>query len=242
MPTIDNAVDVLEGKFVSKAEELERYRQIEILKGDVLGKIKRFSSFYERLRDLEFSKQVEDILLLGLKRYQDNYADKKMRRGEFILYEKYTRRDVCLLLNWEKDYSSTMYGMKRIGDDVCIFITYHKVKVQDEQEYVNGKPDYADEFVDNQTFMWDSQIGKGPDSSYMQEVTTAKRKHIFIKKSDAETAFYYMGLFDVVHVEKGEKRDNSGKMKEISKVEVRLQDAVREDILKYLKSADQEEA
>lgn len=45
-------------------------------------------------------------------------------------------------------------------------------------------PDYS--FVNNQIFMWDSQIGRGPDSSYMQEVLTAAKRHLFIKKSDAE--------------------------------------------------------
>ena len=30
-------------------------------------------------------------------------------------------------MNCGKDLSSTMYGMKRIGDDVFIFVTYHKV-------------------------------------------------------------------------------------------------------------------
>ena len=63
------------------------------------------------------------------------------------------------MLNWGKDFSSTMYGMKRVGDDVYIFVTYHKVKSGDEQNYVNGKPDYADKFLNNQIFAWDSQIG-----------------------------------------------------------------------------------
>lgn len=236
--SVENAVTVLEGKFVSKKDELQKYCHIDIVSQDNERILRRLTSFYERLEHDEFAKQIKDVLLLGLKRYQDNYSNQKYRRGKFVLYKKYSRRDVCLLLNWGKDFSSTMYGMKRIDEDVCLFVTYHKIKGEDEQEYVNGKPDYADEFLNNQVFMWDSQIGKGPDSSYMKDVKEARNKHLFVKKSDAELEYYYMGQFDILSIEKGEKKDNSGKMKNIAKVELRMHDFVREDLLKYLKSID----
>ena len=103
------------------------------------------------------------------------------------------------------------------------------------KEYLEGKPNYADEFVNNQIFMWDSQMGKGPDSSYMQEVLQAKRKRLFVKKSDSEGAdFYYMGLFDVVEAKPGKKKDNHGKVRVITKVKVRMQQEVRQDLLEYL--------
>ncbi len=33
------------------------------------------------------------------------------------------------------------------------FITYHKEESQDEKNYVDGKPDYADAFEDNLIFL-----------------------------------------------------------------------------------------
>ena len=61
------------------------------------------------------------------------------------MYEKSSRRDVSLLMNCGKDLSSTMYGMKRIGTDVFIFVTYQKEESEDDaKNYVDGKPDYAD--------------------------------------------------------------------------------------------------
>lgn len=238
---IENAIDVLEGKFVSKDDELLKYSQMDLIDVEKSDEsfLKRISSFEEKMKHIEFSKQLNDLLKLGLKRYQDIYCDEKNKRGVFVLYEKYSRRDVCLLLNWGKDFSSTMYGMKRVEDNVCIFVTYHKAEAGENEEYVSGKPDYADEFINNQIFMWDSQIGKGPDSQYMRDVCEAKNKHMFVKKSDAEgTDFYYMGQFDIEKVEKSEKKDKSGKMKEIAKVQIKMHDLVRDDLLKYLKSND----
>lgn len=239
--SIDNAFGVLQGTFVSKKEELRKFSYIEILQKIDRGFYERMTSFSERLQHNEFYNQVYDLICLGLSRYEDIYNGSMYKRGAFILYEKYSRRDVCQLLNWESDLSSTMYGMKRVDDDVAIFVTYHKGEAGEEQEYLDGKPDYADEFIDNQIFMWESQIGKGPDSSYMQNVKEASRKHLFIKKSDAEgTDFYYMGQFDILEITAGKKKDNTGKFKDISKVRLRMHDAVRDDLLEYLQKNERE--
>ena len=130
------------------------------------------ASYEDRLCHMEFRKQLEDLIGVGIRRYEEKYKD----GNPFVLYEKYSRRDISLLMNCGRDLSSVMYGMKRIGDDVFIFITYHKAEAEDETKlYAEGKPDYADAFQDDLIFRWDSQIGKGPDSSYMQDVIQAKR-------------------------------------------------------------------
>ena len=180
--------------------------------------------------------QVEDIIKVGIARYKDKYFPGRIVDSPFALYEKYSRRDVSLLMNCGKDLSSIMYGMKRIEDDVFIFITYHKEESQDEKNYVDGKPDYADAFEDDLIFKWDSQIGKGLDSSYMKDVLEADRKHLFVKKSDAETSFYYMGQFDVLEARNAQKEDNRGRMQPITKVTMKMHHAVREDLLRYLQS------
>lgn len=115
------------------------------------------------------------------KSYNNKYHNVDYQRGKFILYEKYTRRDVCHLLNWGKDLSAIMFGKMRVNDDVTLFVTYHKEEAE-EGEYLDGKPDYADEFLNNQIFLWDSKIRNGPDSSYMDDVREAKNKHLFVKK------------------------------------------------------------
>lgn len=238
MESFDNAVDVLQGKFVSKEDELLRYCQMDIVNKNGTQMLRRMQGFANRLQHMEFYKQVNDIIEVGLKRYKDKYAAGQSLDNPFVLYEKYSRRDVCLLMNCGKDLSSTMYGMKRIGDDVFIFVTYHKEESEDEaKNYVTGKPDYADVFEDNLIFRWDSQIGRGIDSSYMADVLNASRKHLLVKKSDAESNFYYMGLFDVVEARSDKKNDNKGKERDITKVKVKMRHAVRDDLLRYLQSS-----
>ena len=165
----DNAIYVLEGHFVSNKEEYEKFANIEIVKTNTDDMLERMYSYTQRLSHAEFRKQMKDIVLVGLKRYKNKYSYAK--DSKFVLYEKYSRRDVSFLMNCEKDLSSTMYGMKRIGEDVFIFVTYHKIGAENEDKlYADGKPDYADMCVDNMIFKWDSQIGKGPESGYMKDV------------------------------------------------------------------------
>lgn len=237
MMSFTNAVDVLQGHFVSKEDEYKKYCHIDIVNSDNKQMLCRMTRYAELLKHAEFYRQVDDIIEVGLRRYREKYHDGRTKECPFVLYEKYSRRDICLLMNCGKDLSSTMYGMKRIGDDVFIFVTYHKQESKDEAElYVAGKPDYADVFEDNVIFRWDSQIGKGVDSSYMKDVCTAKRKHLLVKKSDAETNFYYMGQFDVLEVKANKKKDKNGNDKDIAKVKVQMNHSVRDDLLRYLQS------
>ncbi len=236
LDSFDNAVEVLQGKFVSKGEEYQRYSHMDILCKEEDRRLKRLIGFAKRLENAEFLRQVDDIVEVGLKRYADKYEAGVTEKSPFVIYEKYSRRDVSLLMNCGKDLSSTMYGMKRIGDDTFIFVTYHKEESTDDKNYIEGKPDYADAFEDNMIFLWDSQMGRGTESSYVEDVVQAKRKHLFVKKSDAETGFYYMGQFDVMDVKAAKKKDNTGKMRDIAKLRMKMHHAVREDLLRYLQS------
>ena len=233
---VNCALEVLQGKFVSNEKEYQKYETIDMISCDQTSRITRVSKYGELLRNDEFRSQVEDIIKVGLARYHDKFMNTNEVVSPFVLYEKYSRRDVSLLMNCGKDLSSVMFGMKRIQEDVFIFVTYHKEKAEDERNYVDGKPDYADVFEDNMIFKWDSKIGMGMESTYMKDVITAPRKHLFVKKSDAESNFYYMGTFDIIDAKEARKEDNKGKLKPISKVVAKMHHPVRDDLLCYLQS------
>lgn len=133
LDSFDNAVEVLQGKFVSKEEEYQKYSHMDILCREEDRRLKRLIGFAKRLENAEFLRQVDDIVEVGLKRYADKYEAGVTEKSPFVIYEKYSRRDVSLLMNCGKDLSSTMYGMKRIGDDTFIFVTYHKEESTDDK-------------------------------------------------------------------------------------------------------------
>ncbi len=242
LPAIEDAMHVLQGQFVSNDKEGQKYSHIDIVEYNQERTLRRMNGFTERLKHSEFRRQVNDIIEVGLRRYRDKYSTGKTRDDFFILHEKYSRRDICFLMNCRKDMSSTMYGMKRIGEDVFIFVIYHKEKNLDSsKKYVDGKPDYEDVFEDNMTFRWDSQMGKGIHSSYVKEVVTAQRKHLLVKKRDAEISFYYMGQFDILHMEPAKKIDQNGKERDIAKFRIKMRHAVRDDLLRYLQSGIENE-
>lgn len=237
---LDNAISVLNGNFVGKDEErikLDFLGIAEISSGRNI--IKRANFLKNSFSHKDFISQVEDITDYGLNAYKDRY-----KKGEnnitddtdFILYKKYSRRDVCWLLDWGKDYSATMFGMMSKNDCACIFVTYHKVIPEDGKVYVEGKPDYADEFINNEIFAWDSQIGRGPESKYMEQVLSAKRRLLFLKKSEDDRQFYYMGEMDIIDVKADTKLDNNKKPQVISKVKCKMKHPVKDDMLNYLKS------
>lgn len=231
---ITSAIHNLGGYFVSKDAEKARFSVIDLIEERVPGHIEITDSLVTRLKNRTFKALIEDIVNTAIAFIKDNYTNRRNEEG-FILYEKYSRRDVCQILNCNRDLTSTMYGMKRIDDDACLFVTYNKEEAEEGKVYVEGKPDYADEFVDSQTFMWDSQINRRIDSSYVREVKDASNIRLFVKKSDGEgTDFYYMGKVDVIELREAEKKDNKGNMKPITKFKFKLKNEVREDIFDYL--------
>jgi superfamily II DNA or RNA helicase len=109
--------------------------------------------------------------------------------GGFFLYQKYARRDVCRILNWDLDESATVYGYK-VKDGSCpLFVNYHKA------EDIAQSTNYEDGFLNPHEFNWMSKSNRkltSPEIVAMQQ--EGLRLPLFIKKSNGEgTDFYYMG-------------------------------------------------
>ena len=135
----------------------------------------------------------------------------------------------------ERNFSNIIYALvqKNIKNFTILFSIY----LLAFSAIIRADYNYADEFEDNMIFRWDSQIGKANESLYMQDVLTAKRKHLFVKKTEEEQSFYYMGQFDVIESVNALKADIKGKLYPIAKVKMKMKHPVRDDILRYLQSA-----
>lgn len=118
----------------------------------------------------------------------DNLFNKEYYKNGLILYNKYSRKDVCRLLNWEKDISSTVYGYRTNDGVTPCFVTYHK------SDNIDSTINYNDHFINPSTFAWESRSNRKLDSNEIKGVINSERILLFVKKEDGEgTDFYFMG-------------------------------------------------
>lgn len=234
MNHLNSALSNITGNFIKTSAEKDKYTLLNsvILHND--DKLSISNDFKNILTNTQFKEYIQDLIDVCIEKNK-SLRNKKKETFGFIMYEKYSRRDVCQLLNHIKDDASTMYGMKQLNKNTCIFVTYHKADGINGAEYLDGKPNYSDSFMDSQTFMWNSKIGNGPESKYMKEFTSGETKRLFVKKSDGEgTDFYYMGTFEIDNIKGTTKKNNKGVLQPICDVTLKMNESIREDIFDYL--------
>lgn len=228
MNHLNSALSNITGNFIKTSAEKDKYTLLNsvILHND--DKLSISNDFKNILTNTQFKEYIQDLIDVCIEKNKSLRNKKKDTFG-FIMYEKYSRRDVCQLLNHIKDDASTMYGMKQLNKNTCIFVTYHKADGINGAEYLDGKPNYSDSFMDSQTFMWNSKIGNGPESKYMKEFTSGETKRLFVKKSDGEgTDFYYMGTFEIDNIKGTTKKNNKGVLQPICDVTLKMNESIRE--------------
>ncbi|MGO3042443.1 DUF3427 domain-containing protein, partial [Ancrocorticia populi] len=137
--------------------------------------------------DSEFKEQVLDVIETGLYRSKHRYDGSQ----RLTVGERYSRKDVCRLLAWEKNEESTVYGYKvdRMSGTCPIFVTYHK------DADVTASTNYEDEFIDPGTMRWFTRSRRTLQSNEVKAIVDREVPlHLFAKKDDAEgTDFYYLG-------------------------------------------------
>lgn len=182
------------------------------------------------LRDSNFRNYIEDIIkcaYIKTKKYDKTKA--------LTLYEKYSRRDACRLLNWPHDDSSTIYGYRAKYNTCPIFVTYHK------KNEVETSQAYGDEFLSPDLFRWFTRNRLTLDSNEVKTILSYKQSgmkiHLFTKKDDGEgTDFYYLGEVDIAEDSARNETMPDGKGNNLSVVTMNLalQQPVQHDIYHYL--------
>ena len=71
--SLENAVQVLQGHFVSKEEEYKKYCRIDILEEAEKKEFHRMTGYAQALKNKEFYRQIDDIVEVGLRRYHEKY-------------------------------------------------------------------------------------------------------------------------------------------------------------------------
>ena len=237
----ESAYNVLNKEFINSPSDKKRYETMDIIDKDSLNErlVRRAVSFAIKLKKADFERELSTLIEYGIARYQDMYGEHD--ENNLVLYQKYSRKDVCRILNWSKDDSSTIYGY-RIKNNTCpIFVTYEK------SEDITSSTKYADEFerlatnpecYSNRIFSWMTRSKVTENSTEAQALIHAKETGLkillFMKKSDGEgTDFYYMGEVDPVKWKQTKIKNDKGEELPIMNFKLELRHEARKDIFDY---------
>ncbi len=148
--------------------------------------------FKEALSNPIFKRFLLDSISYSIHAFNTSYKKEYYKNG-LIVYNKYSRKDVCRLLNWEKDISSTVYGYRTHGGATPCFVTYHK------SDAIDNTINYNDHFINPSTFAWESRSNRRLKSNEIKDVINSNRILLFVKKQDGEgTDFYFMGDVSII--------------------------------------------
>ena len=239
--SIISAVNFLKLDFITKNEK-NKYENISFLKdSNTLEYSESYSenteffisdSFKQILANITFYTHINDLINYALMRYDTFYTD-PVKGTNLSLYSKYSRQDVCKILNWKNDDSSTVFGY-RIKHNTCpIFVTYNK------HEDISSSTKYQEEFENNEIFSWMTRSGLTLESKEVKEIINYKENsldlHLFIKKSDDEGKefYYYMGPIEPLEQHQTTILDDKGEKLPIVNFKYKLQYQVKENLYEY---------
>jgi superfamily II DNA or RNA helicase/HKD family nuclease len=155
----------------------------------------------------------------------------------FILYRKYSRKDVFRILNASENPVAQNVGGYLVSADNAhcpIFVNYHK------EEHISESTKYEDEFINNKEFDWMSKSNRNINSNDVQSILGNKgaiRLPLFIKKNNDEGIdFYYMGEVspNEKKVEQTEMKNDKGKQIPVVKIRFNLKNPVNANMYNYL--------
>ncbi len=224
--TLDSIVNTINGEFYRRKS---KYELVEMgNKRYVIGR-----DLQESLTNDIFKKYLEDTIEYGINKFRGGFIKDQYVDG-FSLYKKYSRKDVCRVLNWDKNEESTMYGY-RIKNNACpVFVTYKK------SENISESTKYEEAFINSRQFSWMTRARVNLESSEIKALQNYKdglRIPLFVKKSDDEgNDFYYMGDMEPFKYSQKSIIDNKGNELPIVNVLFNMINQVEDDMYYYLEN------
>ncbi len=202
----------------------------------VNGIISFSDQFVDSLKNETFLRFLNDMLDYSETVY-DRIFDKNKYVDGFLLYQKYSRKDVFRILNWEQNPLAQNVGGYLINPQKTncpIFVNYHK------EEHISSTTKYEEGFVNNSEFEWMSKSRRKLDSKDVVTIRNYRnglRLSLFIKKSNGESNdFYYMG--DVTPIDESFEEatllDENNKNVSVVKVKYRMNHPVEDSIYDYI--------
>ena len=215
--TFESIVNNLNFIFIRQYFDIVRYDGENFTLGNDLS---------EGLTNPTFKKFLLDNIDYSVHSFNLKFELEKYKNG-LIRYQKYGRKDVCRLLNWEKDISSILYGYRTINSITPCFVTYHK------SDELDGDINYNDYFINSSVFAWESRSKRKMESPEIQNVINSERILLFVKKEDGEgTDFYYLG--DVSILPGSISQETTDKGSSVVHFKFQLDKPVIDDLYNYI--------
>ena len=243
--TITSAINNLNFNFVTENYNKELLPVSEIHKLSVIDKIEDelflTNSFIDILLDVNFKNHLIDNTNYSILKFERLFGLKKYVGG-FVLYNKYSRKDVFRVLNWDKNplaqnVGGYMFNPERTN--CAIFVNYHK------EDGISSTTKYEEGFLNKLEFEWMSKSKRtltSPDIISLKNGGNELRLPLFIKKSNDEgVAFYYMG--DVVPIQESFNqaniKDDANNDVSVVKVKFRLNTPVDDALYNYITNSQE---
>lgn len=227
--TIQSVKRVLNLEFFTKPYR-DKYGEKPIVtkKNGIFQFNKEIENYLES--DQQFKDLFTDLLLVA-----KHKSEKYNRTEPLTIYEKYTRKDVCKLLEWENDESSTIFGYKTKHGTCPIFVIY------DKDHDVESSVNYGDEFINDHVLHWYSTNNRTLESKEVQEIIQSKQNdvdlHIFVKKNNDEGKdFYYIGKAQPDHnsILQDLMENDKGKSLPVVRMNLNIEQAIDHKLFHYL--------
>jgi len=221
--TFKSCIDNLNFKFVRKEHDV-------VMVND--DNIEFSNSFKKNIDNKIFNQFLMDNLEYSISSYNKIYR-KELYQDGFILYQKYSRKDVCRILNWDFNEEATVFGYKLEQNTCPIFVNYHK------EENIASSTKFPEKFLNASQFLWYSKPQRRLTNSTLLEIRNNPKIRLpfFMKKHNGEgTDFYYMG--DVKPVDSSFEettiKNDQNKDVPVVKVILGLKNPVESSIYNYL--------
>ncbi|MFK7812166.1 MAG: DUF3427 domain-containing protein [Maribacter sp.] len=216
--TIKSCISNINFSFIRKEEKIIYLEK---------NTFKFYDEFIKLLTNTTFKEFLFDSVNYSIYTFNNNF-NKDYYKDGLLLFNKYSRKDVCRLLNWENDISSTVYGYRTRNEITPCFVTYHK------SDDIEDTIKYNDYFVSPSIFAWESRSNRKLSSQEIKNVINSKRILLFVKKEDAEgTDFYFMGDASIIKDSiQQAKMPDSGQP--VVHFKFQLEQPVKDDLYNYI--------
>ncbi|AUC80053.1 DUF3427 domain-containing protein [Nonlabens sp. MB-3u-79] len=238
--TIKSCVSNLNFEFVREKKAGKMLSAKEIYDLEILslenGNFVLSKEFAVHLSQTDFKHFLLDSADYSIYEF-DRLFDAAEWQNGFVLYRKYSRKDVFRILNVTENPVAQNVGGYLVSADnehCPIFVNYHK------EEHISESTKYEDEFVNHKEFDWMSKSNRKLSSNDVRSILGHNgpiRLPLFIKKNNDEGMdFYYMGevIPELNQVEQTTMSNDSGKQLPVVKIRFNLADPVTDNMYNYL--------